>query len=88
MNIDYSVFNVKNNDCLSLDRFNCITKPSTSIYGSDCSICLEPLKVSNKCTETVDSVSLPCSHSFHKECIEEWVTKHMSFCPNCKTKLK
>ena len=26
MNIDYSVFNVKNNDCLSLDRFNCITK--------------------------------------------------------------
>lgn len=42
----------------------------------ECSICIEPIQP--------DSVigQLECSHSFHKECLEQWFL-HSNRCPNC-----
>ena len=36
----------------------------------ECSICLEPY-------------NLPCGHTYHKECIDEWLKKHNT-CPGCR----
>ncbi|XP_041970117.1 protein goliath-like [Aricia agestis] len=45
--------------------------------GECCAICIEPYKVS----ETLRS--LPCSHDFHKSCIDPWLLEHRT-CPMCK----
>lgn len=39
-----------------------------------CSICMESMN--NKYT-------LPCAHSFHKKCVNEW-KKYNKTCPNCR----
>ena len=41
-----------------------------------CSICLLELKNNN------DTHTLPCSHSFHEECISGWLDNNT--CPNCR----
>ena len=40
-----------------------------------CSICLEPFAGGQFCR------SLPCSHVFHRECIDEWLTQSSRACP-------
>ncbi len=42
----------------------------------DCSICL--------CELNEEISGLPCSHSFHSECIRPWAEKNNS-CPLCRT---
>ena len=45
------------------------------IHTSDmCTICLEPC---------LNGVQLPCTHTFHKQCIQKWLTVNQS-CPNCR----
>lgn len=52
-------------------------KPEDSTTSGECAVCLdiflqgEELRV------------LPCSHRFHKECIDKWLRKHYK-CPTCK----
>ena len=51
-------------------------------YGTNCTICLEELKVN------IDKVSLtPCGHVFHFKCVKDWLNKNLSDlnlkCPNC-----
>lgn len=41
----------------------------------NCSICLDGI--------TEQSQTLPCSHSFHQNCINEWLNRHNS-CPLCR----
>jgi len=41
-----------------------------------CSICLNPLNDS-------DILHLPCSHMFHRNCVEQWITENHS-CPVCR----
>ncbi|KAL0273379.1 UNVERIFIED_CONTAM: hypothetical protein PYX00_006060 [Menopon gallinae] len=45
--------------------------------GECCAVCIEPYKV------TDDLRILPCSHEFHKGCIDPWLLEHRT-CPMCK----
>jgi hypothetical protein len=48
------------------------------MYNIDtCAICRETL-------ETSETRVLPCNHSYHKECIDSWLTRVPS-CPYCRT---
>ena len=50
------------------------------MYNIDtCAICRETL-------ETSETRVLPCNHSYHKECIDSWLTRVPS-CPYCRTKV-
>lgn len=44
---------------------------------ADCSICMDEAHLGDKVTV------LPCSHWFHKECIEAWLGEHDT-CPHCR----
>eukprot|EP01004_Peranema_trichophorum_P007395 NODE_6171_length_917_cov_32.732997_g5580_i0.p1 GENE.NODE_6171_length_917_cov_32.732997_g5580_i0~~NODE_6171_length_917_cov_32.732997_g5580_i0.p1 ORF type:complete len:255 (-),score=6.61 NODE_6171_length_917_cov_32.732997_g5580_i0:87-851(-) len=53
----------------------------SDIYPTDCSICCMPYEES-------DIIRiLPCSHWFHMECIDKWLTEYQSSCPLCKSTL-
>jgi hypothetical protein len=68
---------------VSIDLFR-KTKVKKSLYyykivdntEDDCSICLES-KLSG------DIIELECTHTFHKECINKWLTNNES-CPYCR----
>jgi hypothetical protein len=65
-----------NND----DRTNNEDDDTTSLNSQDgpsCAVCLESFKRS----ETIRT--LPCSHEFHKKCIDPWL-KTNGTCPLCK----
>jgi hypothetical protein len=48
------------------------------MYNIDtCAICRETI-------ETSETRVLPCNHSYHKECIDSWLTRVPS-CPYCRT---
>ncbi|WCJ20947.1 RING/U-box superfamily protein [Euphorbia peplus] len=45
----------------------------------DCAVCLDNFKVGDKCRQ------LPiCKHSFHAQCVDEWILKK-PICPICRT---
>lgn len=52
---------------------NLIPSPNSSDYR--CTICLEQITAENLKT-------LPCSHQFHTQCINEWLENHET-CPLC-----
>lgn len=44
----------------------------------ECQVCAEALDMSTKV--------LPCGHSYHKKCIQDWVGRNPEFvCPGCRT---
>lgn len=45
--------------------------------GCSCTICMESLEL------TQDLGLLPCTHAFHCECVEMWLTSRRT-CPNCR----
>lgn len=49
-------------------------------YGEECPICLEIFEESED-----DSLlcTLKCGHSYHKKCVNDWLTKDSS-CPSCR----
>ena len=52
---------------------------SNSVSNSEvCSICLEELADGETLRE------LPCSHLYHMECVDKWLTTKSSQCPLCK----
>ena len=55
------------------------------VFSSDhrigvCCICFEEIKAS-------ESLHLPCAHSFHASCCEEWVSQHQN-CPTCRANVR
>jgi len=50
---------------------------ASACKNSDCSVCQDTYKLSDKCIE------LPCRHNYHKDCVLEWLTRHDS-CPICR----
>lgn len=65
--------------------------PATKIKADDdavmgdgaecCVVCIEPFAVGDKVR------SLSCCHSFHKECIDHWLSSHTT-CPLCNLELE
>lgn len=53
------------------------TAAASTMPSTDCSVCMEDL------TAAQDTVMLPCSHSFHRECIGPWFYKAAT-CPMCR----
>ena len=51
---------------------------NTSTTINDCPICFEPM------IEDV-RIALPCGHRFHKDCIQNWLTRSQGRCPKCRT---
>jgi hypothetical protein len=47
------------------------------IIDPACSICQEPLG------HVAETTRLPCRHTFHTECINEWM-QHRMTCPDCR----
>jgi hypothetical protein len=69
-------FEKKNSNKLKLPRYSKIKKNETFT----CSICLE---------ESVPGTykrQLPCSHVFHKKCVDKWIAKDNT-CPICRTEI-
>jgi len=43
-----------------------------------CNVCMDQMK------KEEEVLILPCNHTFHTCCIEEWLTKYNYRCPICK----
>eukprot|EP00475_Leptophrys_vorax_P000792 TRINITY_DN10433_c0_g1_i1.p1 TRINITY_DN10433_c0_g1~~TRINITY_DN10433_c0_g1_i1.p1 ORF type:complete len:611 (-),score=112.27 TRINITY_DN10433_c0_g1_i1:441-2009(-) len=65
---------IKEFPVVKIDR-NLLSKSVDKLGSQHCTICLEEWKLKDRVT------NLPCSHSFHKECIEKWLKG------NCKCPL-
>ncbi|XP_021299876.1 LOW QUALITY PROTEIN: E3 ubiquitin-protein ligase RNF165-like [Herrania umbratica] len=50
------------------------------VIADECVICLEELKVGS------DASRMPCSHTFHGDCIEKWL-KQSHYCPICRLEM-
>ncbi|KXS22057.1 hypothetical protein M427DRAFT_26719 [Gonapodya prolifera JEL478] len=46
--------------------------------GEGCPICLEPYQANSVVR------LLPCSHSFHSKCVDDWLAKRRGVCPLCR----
>lgn len=57
-------------------------KTPRDVTVDECSICLEQMKVSCRLDSSVRC--LPCSHRFHKNCIDHWLECN-STCPMCRS---
>lgn len=52
-----------------------------SCSNQSCSICLENFEDDDEIRK------LRCAHIFHKTCVDEWLTKHQTSCPICRSSL-
>ncbi|CAI8007377.1 Receptor homology region, transmembrane domain-and RING domain-containing protein 2 [Geodia barretti] len=59
-------------------KFSEVALRESSSSKETCAICVEEFQA-----EEVVRV-LPCSHFFHPNCIDPWLTEHSSMCPLCK----
>ncbi len=74
----------------TLTKTQCASFPSRTLdeegtkcfAGNPCSICFGDYE----CGEKVRT--LPCDHTFHNECIDQWLTSSSISCPMCKTSLE
>jgi hypothetical protein len=53
-------------------------------YGEECPICLE---IFGELDDDTLLCSLKCDHSYHKKCVNDWLSKDNS-CPNCRIQIK
>jgi hypothetical protein len=52
-------------------------------YGEECPICLE---IFGELDDDLLLCTLKCGHSYHKKCVEDWLSKNNS-CPNCRIQI-
>jgi len=58
------------------------TTSTATDYQPACSICLEDYE-----NRTTIIRELPCGHIYHPECIDEFLSRHSSLCPQCKASM-
>lgn len=79
-----SLFHDGSHKCSDENRFCCILVKLTQIvlktYVQVCCICLAKYANNDELRE------LPCSHFFHKDCVDKWL-KINALCPLCKTEV-
>ncbi|CAK9091654.1 unnamed protein product [Durusdinium trenchii] len=63
---------------LILWRFSAAEIPPGSEDERCCQICLEDF------AENEELRKLPCGHSFHSKCVDEWLTEKSCSCPICR----
>jgi len=68
--------------CASFPSQNLDEEGVKSFVEKPCSICF----CDYECGEKVRS--LPCDHTFHNDCIDQWLTTSSISCPMCKTSLE
>ena len=61
----------------SLGNYQRVSKEEVS-EDNTCCICLAPYKIGE------GKRTLGCDHSFHKKCIDKWLTTSKSECPICR----
>lgn len=66
---------------LKCKGLNTNTNTNTNAEPDKCSVCHEILNI-NQLHRT-----LPCTHSFHPHCIDEWLIKSNKTCPICRTEI-
>ena len=67
-----------------IEIFNAKKKGEGQISIRECAICQETLHCSPSPADNVERVlMLPCTHQFHEDCIQRWVSLHRK-CPLCK----
>lgn len=54
-------------------------KATLARTDSSCPICTEAFDKDNKC------IRLPCSHCFHRPCVQTWLVQESRTCPMCRT---
>ncbi|KAH8655458.1 hypothetical protein BX600DRAFT_69091 [Xylariales sp. PMI_506] len=57
------------------------SEDSLDFSSAVCAICLEVM------TDTTEIHDLTCAHAFHKECLEDWVSREHIHCPVCRDNL-
>lgn len=62
---------------LSFDHGPMNYKTCVDGEGTECVVCLLPFEVNDELTE------LACNHSFHRRCLDEWISKNPT-CPSCR----
>ena len=71
-----------------------VTLPKSAINRLETTVLKENLKTEDVCSicqcgfEKGEKVmKLPCGHTFHAECAEEWLGKYSTNCPVCKERV-
>ncbi|VBB18154.1 hypothetical protein YASMINEVIRUS_617 [Yasminevirus sp. GU-2018] len=61
-----------------------VTKDDTSSLTDTCPVCLDVPEPEHTAQTHKGVVTLSCSHSYHKVCINRWLSKEKT-CPSCRT---
>lgn len=64
---------------LTNQQFSKFSTSNPNKAMTKCTICLVDS------TSTINITTLPCSHSFHTDCIKMWLTQYKVTCPVCRT---
>jgi hypothetical protein len=67
-----------------INRNKSILNFDKKTYGEECPICLE---IFGELDEDLLLCTLKCGHSYHKRCVNDWLSKDNS-CPNCRIQIK
>ena len=54
------------------------TPEAAAIKEAGCSVCQEDWQAGDKL------MCLPCAHTFHEDCVQQWLKNYSNKCPVCK----
>ena len=79
---EFLINNTQNEDIIctldDIDKINLKRINLEHDSENKCNVCIDQMK------KDEEVIILPCNHTFHANCIEEWLTKYNYKCPICK----